>query len=105
MKTKLLFSLSILFFVQTFHAQVGNKSLTRKEKMEDFKFLYTELKASYPYFEVNKRKHKVDWLANKKNYCKKIKVTKNDTEFYLALSDILNELNNGHTDYVAYLLL
>ncbi|MFK7775230.1 MAG: S41 family peptidase [Saprospiraceae bacterium] len=98
MKTKLLFSLYILFFVQTFHAQVGDQSLTRKEKIEDFEFLHTELKASYPYFEVNKRKHQIDWLANEKSYCKKIKATKNDIEFYLALSNILNDLNNGHTD-------
>ena len=40
----------------------------------------------------------MDWLANQELYLQKIKAIKNDTEFYLALSNILNDLNNGHTE-------
>jgi hypothetical protein len=72
--------------------------LTTGQKLNDFEFLYSELKASYPYFGVNKRQNGIDWLSNEKAYRKKIKSAKTDKEFLKAVNSILNDLNNGHTD-------
>ncbi|WP_298509021.1 S41 family peptidase [uncultured Kordia sp.] len=83
------------FFVNLGCAQ---KQLSKKEKVADFEYLYEEFKASYPYFGINKRVYQIDWLANKKKYLKTIKNTKNDTAFFKAINDILNDLHNGHTD-------
>lgn len=79
-------------------AQKEIKQLTRKEKVEDFAYLYQELKESYPYFEINKRMNNIDWLSKKEEYSNKIKQTKNDKEYFKELTNILNDLNNGHTD-------
>ena len=72
--------------------------LTQEQKVEDFNFMYSILKESYPYLELNKRVNGVDWLANKEVYVNKIKATNSDREFYDSLQSILKELNNGHTN-------
>lgn len=72
--------------------------LTTSEKLEDFKYLYEVLEENYPFFEVNKRLHNVDWLGNRDKYKRIIRNTKNDAEFYAALDKILNDLNNGHVN-------
>ena len=77
---------------------IGQGNLTREEKMEDFETLYSELKSSYPYFEVNKRQNKVDWLSNKQKYQGLIEQSATDKEFVEAINSILNDLHNGHTD-------
>ena len=74
------------------------KQLSTKEKIDDFNYMYNILKENYPYFEVNKRQNKVDWLNKKNDYISMIKTTKNDKEFLNTLHNILKELNNGHTD-------
>ncbi|KEH98499.1 S41 family peptidase [Clostridium massiliodielmoense] len=76
------------------------KQLTTKEKIDDFNYMYNILKENYPYFEVNKRQNKVDWLNKKNDYISMIKSTKNDKEFFNTLQNILKELNNGHTDFM-----
>jgi len=86
------------FASYTLIGQMQFKQLSKAEKLEDFYHLHNELKATYPYFEVNKRAHDVDWLSNKKDYKQAIEKTKNDIEFFEVLSGILNDLNNGHTD-------
>ncbi|WP_420573459.1 S41 family peptidase [Kordia sp.] len=85
----------IIFFANCCFSQ---KPLTTEEKIADFEYLYQELKASYPYFGINKRAFKTDWLAKKSEYIETIKKTKNDTEFFKFFSDMMNDLNNGHTD-------
>lgn len=42
--------------------------LTLEEKLEDFEYAYNLIKENYPFLEVNKRLHGVDWLANKTSY-------------------------------------
>ncbi len=80
------------------YGQTTIKQLTTKEKIDDFNYLYQELKASYPYFGINKRVFNTDWIANKKQYLSQLKKTKNDIAFFKVLNGILNDLNNGHTD-------
>lgn len=72
-------------------------NMSTEEKLEDFQYMYKLLNENYPFFEVNKRLHNVDWLGNKKKYEKKIKNTKNDAEFFVAIGEILRDLNNDHT--------
>lgn len=74
--------------------------LTLEEKLEDFEYAYNLIKENYPFLEVNKRLHGVDWLANKKEYVERIKNTRTDDEFMMELSNIMRELNNGHTHVV-----
>jgi hypothetical protein len=68
-----------------------------KEKLEDFEGMYTILKENYPYFDVNKRLHGVDWLGNKEKYIEKVKATKDDEQFFNVLLESLADLHNGHT--------
>lgn len=74
--------------------------LTKKEKIEDFNYMYNAIKNGYPYLEVNKRCHNLDWLAKKDIYMKRIENTKNDEEFTEELSLILGELGNRHTELI-----
>lgn len=100
MKKKQLFNIFIaLLFIQFSFGQVNHlNQLTTEEKISDFNYLFEEFKASYPYFDINKRLNKTDWLSNKKKYLKKIKKTKTDKDFFVVITAILNDLNNNHTD-------
>ncbi|OIQ20126.1 MAG: hypothetical protein BM557_05495 [Flavobacterium sp. MedPE-SWcel] len=81
-----------------FNTSFSQAQLSINEKLADFNYLHQELEKSYPYFGINKRAHNTDWLANKEEYIKQIKNTKNDKEFFKVFNSILNDLNNGHTD-------
>ena len=76
------------------------KQLTEEEKIEDFEYMFKTIEEAYPFLEVNKRVNDVDWVANKKEYLEKIKNTTNDEEFIEAITEILSELNNGHTHLI-----
>ncbi len=84
----------IIFFNYSVHPQ----KLSVKQKVEDFKYLHSVLKNNFPYFGVLKRKYKVDWLSRRDEYLKQIKKTKNDKEFYKKISEIIDDLHNGHSD-------
>lgn len=84
----------------SFKTSTGKEQLTQKEKLEDFEYMYTILKENYPYFDVNRRITKVDWLAEKDWYISRIKDTKDDDSFYRVLENSLAQLNNGHTGMV-----
>ena len=85
----------LLFYIGIIHAQ---KQLTTQEKIADFNYLYNVLKESYPYFGINKRVYKTDWLANKNTYLKALKNTKDDIAFFKEFQGIINDLHNDHTD-------
>jgi peptidase S41-like protein/tricorn protease-like protein len=72
--------------------------LTTEQKLEDFGYMYKILEENYPYFEVNKRMYGTDWLSMKEKFEKQIEATKNDDEFYNAMTYILAQFHNGHTD-------
>lgn len=76
------------------------KQLTKKEKVEDFNYMYNTIKNGYPYLGVSKRCHNLDWLVKKDIYMKRIENTKNDEEFMEELSLILGELGNRHTELI-----
>ncbi len=73
-------------------------TMTRKELLEDFNFLYAILKRYYPYFAINKLVNSIDWLGNKDVYEKKVLECKTAKDFYNTINfEILSEINNGHT--------
>ena len=72
------------------------KSLTKSEMVNDFEYLFEELKANYPFFEVLKRKYEIDFLENHDTYLKRVKECKNDGEFIKVLTEIMADLNNYH---------
>lgn len=72
--------------------------LSTEEFIEDFDFIYETLKTYYPFFDVNKEVHDIDWLGNREIYRQKICQCKTDKDFYNIINfEILSELNNGHT--------
>lgn len=96
-KTYLFLILNLLLTCSLF-AQTEFRQLSQSEKLEDFNYLYKELEAAYPYFGINKRVFKTDWLANKDKYINSIKETTDNKSFFKVFNGILNDLNNGHTD-------
>lgn len=62
--------------------------------------MYKVVKEGYPYLDVNKRLNNIDWLENKNEYLKRIKNTKNDSEFKVEMENIISDLNNDHTELI-----
>ena len=87
----------LIFSIGT-QLSIAQKQLSQEEKIADFNYLHQELKESYPYFGINKRAFKTDWLSNKQIYLEAIQKTKNDEDFFDTINSILHDLNNGHTD-------
>lgn len=70
---------------------------TTSEKYKEFEYLYEFLEDNYPFFTVNKRVNKIDWLKNKSQYKRKLRNAKGDAEYLVALNDILGDLNDNNT--------
>lgn len=79
------------------HYGILDARFTTREKLRDFKDICNTLEEQFPYFEVNKRLHNIDWLSNMKRYKRIIKNTKNDAEFLVAMENIFKELNDDNT--------
>lgn len=77
-----------------------DRELTTEEKIEDFEYMYKTLEENYPFFKVNERVNEVNWLANKDEYEKRIRKTRNDEEFANELNMIICELHNDHTHLI-----
>ncbi|WDV46680.1 S41 family peptidase [Clostridiaceae bacterium M8S5] len=77
-----------------------NQELSIKEKLEDFEYMYKIISENHPYLEVNKRVSGIDWLANKEKYIEKIKFTKDDNEYFKVMAESLQEIKNGHTNFL-----
>jgi len=85
---------TILIFLGFSKAQ----TISEKQKIEDFEYLYKTLKDNYPYFGVLEREQNIKWLDYKTDFEKAIEETKTDKEFIETISDILRNLHSGHTD-------
>lgn len=72
--------------------------LTSEEYIEDFDFVYETLGTYYPYFDINKKLHNIDWLGNRETYRDKVSMCKTDKEFQETMSHILRGIHNGHTN-------
>lgn len=85
------------------------KTLTNKEMVEDFNYVFNQLKENYPFFDVLKRTQNVDFLGNYDQYLQRIKKAKNEKEFLDQMTDIIGDLDNSHAriadkNYVDYIL-
>lgn len=78
-------------------AKVNPTQLTTAQKLEDFNYLYKTMTENYPFFEIKKRMLGYDWPAQKKEFEKAIRETKNDKEFYAEIDKIVNLAQNAHT--------
>nr|WP_300005880.1 S41 family peptidase [Tissierella sp.] len=76
---------------------IAEAKMKKKEKLQDFDYLYNILEKKYTFFEVNQKLNNEDWLKNKRRYRKLIKNTKSDAEFFVAMQRILGELNDPNT--------
>ena len=72
------------------------KTLTKEERVEDFNYLFNELKNNYPFFGVLKREDKIDFLKNYDKYLRKVEACKDDEEFKIVLDEIMADLKNNH---------
>lgn len=71
-------------------------SLSTKQRLEDYQYLWDTLKDSYLYWGVIKREG-TDIDAIYENYLESIKQDGNDVDFYIALNSMLYRLGqNGH---------
>ena len=55
----------------------------------------------YVLIYINERVNRINWLANKDEYEKRIQQTNNDEEFANELNMIIYELNNAHTHLIS----
>lgn len=72
------------------------KPLTNQEMVEDFNYVFNELKSNYPFFKVLKRDYNIDFLGSYDKYLKRIESAKTDQEFIDEMTGIMGELNNYH---------
>ena len=93
-KNLVLTAITILIFVGFSNAQ----TLTEKQKMEDFEYLYKILQDNYPYFGVLEREHNYKWLDDKTDFEDAVRKTKDDKQFIKTIAAILRKLHSGHTD-------
>lgn len=82
---------------ETSYYGIIDAKFTYSEKKKDFDYICSVLEEYYPFFKVNERINKVDWLGSKNKYKRIIRNTYNDTEFIAAMNNILNELNDNNT--------
>jgi C-terminal processing protease CtpA/Prc len=91
-----------IYKTRSITAASKNNKLTKRQKLEDFNYVYNILKDNFPYFEIEKRKTGFDWLVHKKEFEKEISKTKSNDEFYLKMDEILKLVQNAHTHIFDY---
>ena len=70
---------------------------TSSEKIREFKFICQLLEENYPFFKVNERVNGIDWFENIGKYKRILRNTKGDGEYFVALNNILKDLNDRNT--------
>lgn len=99
----LILALSMAFWfgiyklVKPYISKLYVTQLTTEQKLEDFNYLYKTMAENYPFFEVKKRMLGYDWLADKKEFERRIRETHNDKEFFAEINNIINLVQNAHT--------
>lgn len=91
------FWFGIYELVKPYVSNIIVTQLTTEQKLEDLNYLYETMKENYPFFEVKKRMLGYDWLADKKEFERRIRETRNDKEFFTEINNIINLAQNAHT--------
>lgn len=89
---------AVLVFVSATRKGEELKELTKKEKEEDFEYMYDIIKDNYVYFYDGEGISEEDWIESKDYLKKRIVETKNNLEFYNVMDDIFSNYLGLHTD-------
>lgn len=79
-----------------FEDKKEKENLSQEEMVEDFNYLFNEIRDNYPFFGVLKRKYGIDFLSNYSKYLNEVKFCKNDEEFTRTMEKIIGDLHNDH---------
>ncbi len=79
------------------HYGILDAGFTSSEKMKEFKFIRKLLEENYPFFKLNERKNGIDWFENIGKYKRILRNAKGDAEYFVALNNILGDLNDRNT--------
>ena len=79
-----------------FEDKKEKENLSQEEMIEDFNYLFNEIRDNYPFFGVLKRKYGIDFLSNYSKYLSEVKFCKNDEEFTRTMEKIIGDLHNDH---------
>lgn len=71
--------------------------LSEKQKLEDSEFFFNTLQENYPYFGIDEKFNKINFLENKEHYIKLIEETKDDESYFEALNKIAGDLGGEVT--------
>ena len=81
-----------------FSDQKEKKSLSQEEMIEDFNYLFNQIRDNYPFFGVLKRQYGIDFLGNYSTYLNEVKFCKNEQEFERTMEKIISDLRNDHAN-------
>lgn len=79
-----------------FEDKKEKENLSQEEMVEDFNYLFNEIRDNYPFFGVLKRKYGIDFLSNYSKYLNEVKFCKSDEEFTKTMEKIIADLHNDH---------
>lgn len=66
------------------------------ERIADLSMIWKLVSQVFPYFD----RKEVDWDGLYREYLPRVMEAKDDREFHLLLTEFLNLLGDGHTDYI-----
>lgn len=79
-----------------FKDKKDKKELSQEERIEDFNYLFNQIKDNYPFFGILKRQYGIDFLENYSRYLNEVKFCKSDQEFQRIMQNIMADLHNDH---------
>lgn len=87
----------ILLFILSCTKPFLNKKLETSNKKENYEYLWDQIDKKYSFFDLKG----IDWLEIKKKYDPLINESLTDEEFFKILSELVNELKDGHANLVS----
>lgn len=70
--------------------------MTISERILDLSMIWKQASLVFPYFD----KRNIDWDQAYREYLPKVMAAESDREFHLLLTEFMNLLGDGHTDYL-----
>lgn len=92
----------IRLFNDFFYGNIEITTLTEKQKIEDFDYLYNRITNGIPQSSLNEfeQLYGINFKDNYDKYKELIIKTKSDAEYYCAMKEIMADLPSFHTDIV-----
>lgn len=79
-----------------FKDKKDQKELSQEERVEDFNYLFNQIRDNYPFFGILKRQYGIDFLGDYSRYLNEVKFCKSDQEFQKIMQNIMGDLHNDH---------